>query len=105
MQTIYYQTSSFIRHEGNVVDLAMYRSKLSAVSGGDWPTPEELPQPVRAQEPAPLLTLVPEESAAAQTSRRRKRQVRRLGVTLDLCVSLAILAMTVTAVVQFLRLT
>lgn len=104
MQTIYYETSSFIRHEGNVVDLALYRSKLSAVSGGDWPTPEEVLQPVRAEEPAPLLTLVPEQSAAAGASRRRKRGVRRLGIALDLCASLAILAMTVTAVVQFLRL-
>ena len=36
MQTMYFETSSFIRHEGNLVDLAAYRQKLSAVSGGCW---------------------------------------------------------------------
>ena len=35
MQTIYYRTEHFIRHQGNLVDLAAYRQKLSAVSGGD----------------------------------------------------------------------
>ena len=35
MQTIYYKTEHFIRHQGNLVDLAAYRQKLSAVSGGD----------------------------------------------------------------------
>ena len=35
MQTIYYETSNFIRHEGNLVDLAAYRQKLAAVSGGN----------------------------------------------------------------------
>ena len=34
MQTIYYRTEHFIRHQGNLVDLAAYRQKLSAVSGG-----------------------------------------------------------------------
>ena len=57
MQTIYYQTSSFIRHEGNVVDLGAYRRKLSAVSGGDW---EDVP----VQEPAPTQ---PEAAAAGRT--------------------------------------
>ena len=44
MQTIYYETSNFIRHEGNLVDLAAYRQKLAAVSGGNWsPAPEGSP--------------------------------------------------------------
>ena len=48
MQTIYYKTSSFIRHEGNLVDLAAYRQKLSAVSG-DWAPAVQASLP----EPAP----------------------------------------------------
>ena len=56
MQTIYYQTSSFIRHEGNVVDLGAYRRKLSAVSGGDWEdVPVREPAPTQPEAAAPLL--------------------------------------------------
>ena len=33
MQTIYYNTSRFIRRQGNLVDLEAYRQGLGAVSG------------------------------------------------------------------------
>lgn len=33
MQTIYFTTSNFIRHEGNLVDLTEYRSKLARAQG------------------------------------------------------------------------
>ena len=33
MQTIYFTTTNFIRHEGNVVDLTEYRRKLALVQG------------------------------------------------------------------------
>ena len=33
MQTIYYETSNFIRPEGKLEDLAVYRQRLAAVSG------------------------------------------------------------------------
>ena len=67
MQTIYYETSNFIRHEGNLVDLAAYRQKLAAVSGGNWsPAPEGSPA-FEAEAPprtGTVLRLVPEESPA-----------------------------------------
>lgn len=104
MQTIYYQTSSFIRHEGNVVDLGAYRRKLSAVSGGDWEdVPVQEPAPTQPEAAAPPLRLVPPESPKVRAARRR-RNVRRVGLALDLLASLAVVAVTVTAMVQFVRL-
>lgn len=102
MQTIYYQTRNFIRHQGNVVDLGAYRQKLGAVSGGDWARePEGEAAPV--EETAPLLTLVPEESPQVRLQRRRRRRVRRAGILLDLGASAAILLMTVTAILRFVQ--
>ena len=104
MQTIYYQTSSFIRHEGNVVDLGAYRRKLSAVSGGDWEdVPVQEPAPTQPEAAAPLLRLVPPESPKVRAARRR-RNVRRVGLALDLLASLAVVAVPVTAMVQIVRL-
>lgn len=105
MQTIYYQTSSFIRHEGNVVDLGAYRRKLSAVSGGDWEdVPVQEPAPTQPEAAVPLLRLVPPESPKVRAARRRRQNVRRVGLALDLLASLAVVAVTVTAMVQFVRL-
>lgn len=100
MQTIYYETSSFIRHEGNVVDLDVYRQKLSAVSGGDW-APESVP--AEGETPADLVAL-PAGPAAAAQERERRRKVRRAGMVLDFAASAAIIVLTLTAVVQFIRL-
>ena len=81
MQTIYYQTSSFIRHEGNVVDLGAYRRKLSAVSGGDWEdVPVQEPAPTQPEAAVPLLRLVPPESPKVRAARRRRQNVRRVGL-------------------------
>lgn len=104
MQTIYYETSSFIRHEGNVVDLGAYRQKLAAVSGEDWSgvAERELLPPME-EDAAPLLTLVPEESDQTRIQRRRHHRVRRAGILLDLGASAAILLMTITAVVRFVQ--
>ncbi len=41
MQTVYFTTSNFIRHEGNVVDLTEYRRKLAQVQGKAEPEVEE----------------------------------------------------------------
>ena len=43
MQTIYFTTSNFIRHEGNVVDLTEYRRKLALAQGKAEPVEEEEP--------------------------------------------------------------
>lgn len=33
MQTVYFTTNNFIRHEGNMVDLTEYRRKLAVAQG------------------------------------------------------------------------
>ena len=49
MQTVYFTTSNFIRHEGNVVDLTEYRRKLAQVQSKAEPQVEE--EPVFAPRP------------------------------------------------------
>lgn len=50
MQTIYFTTSNFIRHEGNLVDLTEYRRKLALAQGQAEPEAlEEAPRPVRTR--------------------------------------------------------
>ena len=52
MQTIYFTTSNFIRHEGNLVDLTEYRRKLAQVQAQPEPEEEEAPvRPVHARTP------------------------------------------------------
>ena len=45
MQTVYFTTSNFIRHEGNMVDLTEYRRKLALAQGQAEPETEEKPVP------------------------------------------------------------
>lgn len=99
MQTIYYKTSSFIRHEGNLVDLAAYRQKLSAVSG-DWAPAVQAPLPEPAPEERPALRLL--EPGEAPRPPHRGRAVRRLSLALDLCASLAVVVLTLSAAASFL---
>lgn len=49
MQTIYFTTSNFIRHEGNLVDLTEYRRKLARAQAQPEPEEEEPVRPVRAR--------------------------------------------------------
>lgn len=49
MQTIYFTTSNFIRHEGNMVDLTEYRRKLALAQGQAEPVEEEVIPPVRTR--------------------------------------------------------
>ena len=49
MQTLYFTTSNFIRHEGNVVDLTEYRRKLALAQGQVEPEEQEDVQPVRTR--------------------------------------------------------
>ena len=107
MQTIYYETEHFIRHQGNLVDLAAYRQKLSAVSGGDLaPVLEEpVPQPEGPAE-GPHLRLLPRSVPASPRRRaaRRQRRLRRAAVVLDLCASAAVVALSAAALAAFLAL-
>lgn len=107
MQTIYYKTEHFIRHQGNLVDLAAYRQKLSAVSGGDLAP--VLDEPVADPEPqaqGPELYLLPKPAPMTprRRSTRRQRRLRRAAVVLDLCASAAIVALTAGALAAFLGL-
>lgn len=107
MQTIYYKTEHFIRHQGNLVDLAAYRQKLSAVSGGDLAP--VLDEPVADPEPqaqGPELYLLPKPAPMTprRRSAQRQRRLRRAAVVLDLCASAAIVALTAGALAAFLGL-
>ena len=56
-----------------------------------------------------LTVLKPQPQEAIEqhhirAARRRRRNVRRVGLALDLLASLAVVAVTVTAMVQFVRL-
>ena len=99
MQTMYYKTSSFIRHQGNLVDLAAYRRKLSAVSGG-W-APEAAP--AADLEEGPALRLLPRAGERrAPRGRVLRRRARRLAAALDLCASLAVVVLALSAAASFL---
>lgn len=106
MQTMYFETSSYIRHEGNLVDLAAYRQKLSAASGGSWPRQfEEAAEPEEELREAPRLAVLPARGARPEPPRaRRARRAHRLALALDLCASLAVIVLTVCAAMSFLQL-
>ena len=72
MQTIYFTTTNFIRHEGNVVDLTEYRRKLALAQGPAEPVEEE-----------PVFTPRP------RTNHRRRRAVSHMA--LDYAASLALI--------------
>lgn len=81
MQTIYFTTSNFIRHEGNLVDLTEYRRKLAQAQG--QPEPEEAQRPVRAR-----------------TVRRRRSFLP--GMMLDCAASVALIVTALTFAVKIL---
>ena len=75
MQTIYFTTSNFIHHEGNLVDLTEYRRKLALAQGQSECEPEaEVQEEVRP--------------ARSHTNRRR---AARPGMMLDYAASVALI--------------
>lgn len=84
MQTVYYSTSNYIRHTGNLVDLTEYRRRLGRTAVPEMPA------------------AVPEPPQFAQKSRRNRRSRFTSALLLDCCASAAILVMTVTVVIQVL---
>lgn len=105
METTYFKTSHYIRHEGNVVDLGTYRRKLAAVSGEDWRAVRapEFDEEERSAPDTGLYVLEPEE-APGNAARKRKHRGGRAALCLDMGASMAVIALTLTALVQFLRL-
>ena len=104
MQTIYYETEHFIRHRGNLVDLADYLQRCSAVSGGaPLSAPAEtMPWPERKGEGA-HLRLLPQAAPPSPRRRtaRRLRRLRRAAAVLDLCASAAVVALALGALAAF----
>ena len=96
MKTVYYKTSNFIAHTGNIVDLNELRRKQAAAQRDSlarqpeaWRVPEEEPafRPV-------VATLTPEERRRAARERRAWR--------LDACASLAVILMTAVFILRML---
>ncbi len=87
MQTIYYTTSSFIRHTGNVIDLAEYRRYMGIEPQSSC---------------APALAV----SGSRPSGRKRSRKNSRLsvGLFLDFCASGALLILTIGVLARFLAL-
>lgn len=98
METVYYRTSNFIRHQGDVVDLEAYRRKLAAARRA-----EEDREAPAAEAPA-VLRLLPQESPARRRARKLRRGARKLHAALDLGASLSVAVFAAVAVVQFLQL-
>ncbi|HJA64121.1 MAG TPA: hypothetical protein H9719_08330 [Candidatus Intestinimonas stercoravium] len=98
METVYYRTSNFIRHQGDVVDLEAYRRKLAAARRA-----EEHREAPAAEAPA-VLRLLPQESPARRRARKLRRGARKLHAALDLGASLSVAVFAAVAVVQFLQL-
>ena len=86
MQTIYYRTEHFIRHQGNLVE---------------EPVPDAEP---RAQGPELYLLPKPAPMTPRRRMARRQRRLRRAAVVLDLCASIAVVALTAGALAAFLGL-
>lgn len=92
MQTMYYKTSNFIRHTGNIIDLNELRRKQAAIAQRDSLARQpDADAWYLEEEPAfrPMVfTFSPEERRCARRERRAWR--------LDVCASLAVIVMTLT---------
>ncbi|MCI9672492.1 MAG: hypothetical protein HFF49_13315 [Lawsonibacter sp.] len=89
MQTMYYKTSNFIRHTGNIIDLTELRRRQAAAQRDSLARQPEVEAYLPEEEPGfrpVVLTLSPEE-------RRRARRERRAW-RLDACASAAVIVMT-----------
>ena len=89
MQTMYYKTSSFIQHTGNIIDLGELRRRQVLAQHDSLARQPETDLYLHEEEPAfrpVVLTLSPEERRRA----RRERHAWRL----DACASGAVIVMT-----------
>ena len=89
MQTMYYKTSNFIQHAGNIIDLTELRRRQAAAQRDSLARQPEVEAYLPEEEPGfrpVVLTLSPEE-------RRRTRRERRAW-RLDAYASLAVVLMT-----------
>ena len=97
MKTVYYKTSNFIQHTGNIVDLNELRRKQAAAqrdSLARQPEPVCLPE-----EPQEEPGFRPVVLTMSKPQRRRARWERRAW-TLDAYASLAVILMTAAFLLQ-----
>ena len=99
MKTMYYQTSHFISHTANLVDLGEYRSKLEQVQRDSLARRREplYEEPEAAEGPGFQLVVL----TMSPGQRRRARRERRAW-TLDTYASLAVILMTVVFALRIL---
>lgn len=92
MQTVYFQTSKFIRHTGNLVDLTEYRRKLALAQ-------ETREAAVREIAPEEETVYVPLPRKSAQ---RRRARARLTGLLLDWAASAALIIVALAFTVKIL---
>ena len=85
MRTMYYKTSNFIQHTGNLVDLDEFRRKTAAAQ------PDSL---ARQPEPAPWLGEEPAFRPVVLEATPKASRRERRAWALDACASLAVVLMT-----------
>ena len=95
MKTVYYKTSNFIQHTGNIVDLNELRRKQAAAQRDSLARQPEAP--CEGQEPG----FCPVVLRMSRRERRRARRERQ-GWTLDICASLAVVFMTMAFALRIL---
>lgn len=94
MKTMYYETSSFIQHSGNVVDLEEFRRRAARVQRDSLARqPEEGPWTEGGEEAGEEPAFCPVILTITQEDRRQERREHRAW-TLDTCASLAVVFMT-----------
>jgi len=89
MQTMYYKTSSFIQHTGNIIDLGELRRRQVLAQHDSLARQPEEERYAPEEEPAfrpVVLTTTPAQRRRA----RRERQAWRL----DVCASLSVIFVT-----------
>lgn len=94
MQTIYYKTSHFIQHSGNLVDLGEYRRRLALAQTDSLARKPEQPVWSQEEEPAFRPVVLPNPPA------RRHSRCRRRAWALDVCASLSVVLMTLAFVLR-----
>lgn len=102
MQTMYYKTSSFIQHTGNLIDLTELRRRQAASAQQDslarQPESVWYPEEPAAQEESGFRPVV---LTMTKTQRRRAGWERRAWV-LDVCASLGVVLMTALFVLRIM---
>lgn len=88
METIYFTTSNFIRHEGNVVDFTEYRRKLAVATA--------------TVAPVVVPTAAAEEAPVAPRRRTPRRRTFLPGLVLDCAASLALIITALTFTIAIL---